>query len=54
MFLIFTADYHNFAVSFDNFAFVAHRLNAGSDFHMNLLKSLFVSVDNYALGKVVG
>mgnify|MGYP005803983639 CR=1 FL=1 len=44
------ANDHDFAVSLDDFAFVAHRLDAGSDFHKNLL---FVSVNDPALCQVV-
>ena len=37
MALVFRADNHYFAVSFVNFAFIAHRLYRRSDFHKKIL-----------------
>lgn len=37
MALVFGTNYHNFSVSFDDFALVAHRFDGRSDFHNNLL-----------------
>ena len=42
--LILRANYHYFAVSFDNLAFVAHRFYGRSDFHNYLLVTQFFAV----------
>ena len=45
MALVFGTNYHNFSVSFNDFAFVAHRLYGRSDFHFFfLLKVYFTKI----------
>lgn len=39
--LILGTNHHNFAVSFNNFAFIAHRLYRRSDFHNKILLVCF-------------
>jgi hypothetical protein len=41
MALVFGTNYHNFSVSFNDFAFVAHRLYGRSDFHFFFLLKVY-------------